>query len=211
MFAFVPGDDGARIQPITRSEIHQLTGRDNLPYVQLAAGVLIGIIVQVYSRSVRRLPRWAIVPVTQAGEVALLVLFWFLFRQDMEWVSAAFYVLGLMLGILTISQFWTLANDIYEPRQAKRLFGFIGGGASLGGRRARPHLFQGRRNRHRQPAARKRVDSRDMPRRHRDRATENVGDFEAMGAKGVGGEQALRLLRRSASAEPVIAVRPSAP
>ncbi len=35
--------------------------------------------------------------------------------------------------MLLISQFWTLANDIYDPRQAKRLFGFIGGGASLGG------------------------------------------------------------------------------
>lgn len=32
-----------------------------------------------------------------------------------------------------ISQFWTLANDVDDPRQAKRLFGFIGGGASLGG------------------------------------------------------------------------------
>ena len=32
-----------------------------------------------------------------------------------------------------ISQFWTLANDVYDPRQAKRIFGFIGGGASLGG------------------------------------------------------------------------------
>ena len=35
--------------------------------------------------------------------------------------------------MLLISQFWTLANDVYDPRQAKRLFGFIGGGASLGG------------------------------------------------------------------------------
>ena len=38
-----------------------------------------------------------------------------------------------MLGILLISQFWTLANDVYDPRQARRIFGFIGGGASLGG------------------------------------------------------------------------------
>ena len=38
-----------------------------------------------------------------------------------------------ILGILLISQFWTLANGIYDPRQAKRLFGFIGGGVMLGG------------------------------------------------------------------------------
>ena len=63
----------------------------------------------------------------------LLVLFWLLFQTGASWVSVAFYVLGLVLGILLISQFWTLANDIYDPRQAKRLFGFIGGGASLGG------------------------------------------------------------------------------
>ena len=45
----------------------------------------------------------------------------------------AFYVGGLMLGVLLISQFWTLANIVYDPRQAKRLFGFIGGGAPFGG------------------------------------------------------------------------------
>jgi ATP/ADP translocase len=48
-------------------------------------------------------------------------------------VSAAFFVFNLILGILLISQFWTLANDVYDPRQARRIFGFIGGGASLGG------------------------------------------------------------------------------
>ena len=48
-------------------------------------------------------------------------------------MSAGFYVLAAIFGILLISQFWTLANDIYDPRQAKRIFGFIGAGSSLGG------------------------------------------------------------------------------
>jgi len=63
----------------------------------------------------------------------LLIAFWLLFRTDSPLVSVGFYLYGLIIGILLISQFWTLANDIYDPRQAKRLFGFIGGGASLGG------------------------------------------------------------------------------
>ena len=45
----------------------------------------------------------------------------------------AFYLWGVLAGSLLISQFWSLANDIYDARQAKRVFGFIGGGASLGG------------------------------------------------------------------------------
>ena len=63
------------------------------------------------------------------------MLFWFLFTTARAALGrrSAFYLLALILGILLISQFWTLANDVYDPRQAKRLFGFIGGGASLGG------------------------------------------------------------------------------
>jgi AAA family ATP:ADP antiporter len=121
------------LKPITRSKFIAALGADNLPYVQLAAGVIIGALMQVYSGAIRRLPRRWVIPVTLAGEVALLVLFWALFRTGGDWVSVAFYVFGLVLGILLISQFWTLANDIYDPRQARRLFGFIGGGASLGG------------------------------------------------------------------------------
>ena len=121
------------IQPITRSKFISSLGADNLPYVQLAAGVIIGVLMQLYGRAIARLPRRFVLPVTIAGEVGLLVLFWFLFKVGPNWISAAFYVLGLILGILLISQFWTLANVIYDARQAKRLFGFIGGGASLGG------------------------------------------------------------------------------
>jgi len=121
------------LKPITRSKFISDLGADNLPWVQLVAGILIGFIMQGYSRAIALVPRrWAI-PVTQAGCVVLILAFWVLFQSGQDWASVGFYVLGLILGILLISQFWTLANDIYDPRQAKRLFGFIGGGASLGG------------------------------------------------------------------------------
>ncbi len=121
------------LKPITRSKFIDGLGADNLPYVQLAAGILIGVIMQGYSKVVGLLPRRWSIPITQAGMAGILVLFWVLFQTNAAWVPVGFYLLGLILGILLISQFWTLANDIFDPRQAKRLFGFIGGGASLGG------------------------------------------------------------------------------
>jgi AAA family ATP:ADP antiporter len=121
------------VKPITRSKFISGLGADNLPYVQLAAGLLIGVLMQGYSVLVARLPRRYVAPLTLAGMSALLVGFWFLFRTAGDWVSVGFYLMGLILGILLISQFWTLANDIYDARQAKRIFGFIGGGSSLGG------------------------------------------------------------------------------
>jgi AAA family ATP:ADP antiporter len=121
------------IKPVTRSKFISDLGADNLPWVQLGAGLLIGVIMHAYARAIGLVPRrWAI-PVTQAGLVLVLIVFWALLSAGYDAASAAFYVLGLILGILLISQFWTLANDIYDARHAKRLFGFIGGGASLGG------------------------------------------------------------------------------
>ena len=121
------------IKPATRSTFISGLGADNLPWVQLGAGILIGFIMQGYSRAIGLVPRrWAI-PVTQVACIGLLIALWIPLSARQEWASVAFYVLGLILGILMISQFWTLANDVYDPRQAKRVFGFIGGGASLGG------------------------------------------------------------------------------
>jgi AAA family ATP:ADP antiporter len=121
------------LKPVTRSQFISDLGADNLPIVQFAFGIAIGFIMQGYVWIVGRLPRKYALPLTQVGLVGLLVAFWFLFQTGADWVSAAFYFFGLILGILLISQFWTLANEVYDPRQAKRIFGFIGGGSSLGG------------------------------------------------------------------------------
>ena len=122
------------IKPVTRSKFISDLGADNLPWVQLGAGLLIGVIMHGHDHA-----RGAgAAPVGDSGDAGRTV--WRCcsgsgrcLPPDMTAASAAFYVLGLILGILLISQFWTLANDVYDARHAKRLFGFIGGGASLGG------------------------------------------------------------------------------
>src|SRR3954454_7943144 len=121
------------IKPLTRSKFISSLGADNLPYVLLAAGFIIGILMAAYAFMMSKLPRRWGLAIAQGGMAAVLLVFWFLFQTNQAWVPVAFYVLGLILGVLLISQFWTLANVVYDPRQAKRLFGFIGGGAPLGG------------------------------------------------------------------------------
>ena len=82
----------------------------------------------------------------------------------------------MILSILLISQFWTLANDVYDPRQAKRIFGFIGGGASLGGATGAgltALLASGGRVAQADPDVRRR-DVRLPRHRHRDRAAGEI-------------------------------------
>ena len=121
------------IQPLTRSKVIQSLGAVNVPWVILGSGLIISVLMLGYTRLVSALPRrWAL-PITQGLMAVAMIGFWLLFNTGAGWVSVVFYVWGALLGILLISQFWTLANGIYDPRQAKRLFGFVGGGVTLGG------------------------------------------------------------------------------
>src|SRR5215204_4823091 len=121
------------LKGVSRWKFISALGAENLQYVLLIAGILIGVIMAGYTWLIARLPRKGALALTQLGMVGVLLGFWFLFQTGGAWVSAAFYLMGLILGILLISQFWTVANLVYDARQAKRLFGFIGGGAPLGG------------------------------------------------------------------------------
>ena len=122
------------VQPVTRSAFITTLGADNIPYVLFATGLLIGFIMQFLQPADRAsaasvghpdCPARADRPPPDVLDVAP--------RKAPGWVSAGFYLFGQVLGTLLVSQFWTVANDVYNPRQARRLYGFIGGGASLGG------------------------------------------------------------------------------
>ena len=121
------------VKPLTKGKFVEQLGAQWMPVILLAAVVFIGVLMQVYSRASARLPGGAVVPATLGGLAGLSIVFRLLVESGAAWVAVALYVFGLVFGILVISQFWTIANDIYDSRQARRLFGFIGGGASLGG------------------------------------------------------------------------------
>ena len=91
------------LKPITRSKFIDHLGSNNLPYVQLAAGVCIGLLIHVYVQAITRLPRRWVIPITQTTLAAILLAFWPLFGSDDTWVSVAFYVFGLMLGLFMIT------------------------------------------------------------------------------------------------------------
>lgn len=120
------------LKPVTRSKFIDQLGSENYPYVLLVAGFLIAWLMHLYAQALRRLPRRRVIPITQGGIIGLLVVFWALLHTGAWWVTVGLNFLSMFLGIFLISQFWTFANDLYDARQAKRLFGFIGGGASLG-------------------------------------------------------------------------------
>src|SRR5918994_7026651 len=73
------------IKPLTRSKFISDLGADNLPYVLLAAGFAIGILMTGYAWMIARLPRRWGLPITQAGMAVVLLAFWFLFATRATW------------------------------------------------------------------------------------------------------------------------------
>jgi ATP/ADP translocase len=121
------------IKPASRSLMLGELGSRLVPYVDLVAAVLMGPVVTLFARLVDRLPKLRLVSGSFWAVIGVLLVFWLLLARPVPWVAAAFYVWTAIFGVLVVTLFWLVANDLYHPQEAKRLFGFIGSGGILGG------------------------------------------------------------------------------
>lgn len=68
------------------------------------------------------------------GALAFSTLFLLAFaveRTGALWLYYVLYVLVEVMGALVLLQFWTLANELFNAREAKRLYGLIGAGGMV--------------------------------------------------------------------------------
>ncbi len=104
-----------------------------LPYADIASGVLVGFVVALYLRVGRRISLGNLLVGSPLFFGATCVLFWSITHYSHPaWLYAVFYVWVGMFGVLAPTQVWTLANYLLTTREAKRIFGMVGGGAILG-------------------------------------------------------------------------------
>jgi AAA family ATP:ADP antiporter len=103
-----------------------------LPLAYFLTAVLMGLIVNFHSRLQVRLARRSLIVGSLGFFIMSLCIFWWLLRFSWPWVPVAFWVWANIFAIVLVTQFWILVNDTFNPREAKRLIGFIGSGAQLG-------------------------------------------------------------------------------
>ncbi|HSB60161.1 MAG TPA: hypothetical protein VLI67_00480, partial [Vicinamibacteria bacterium] len=128
-------------------------GAGALPWVYLAAAAVSTVTGVAYASAQRRLSFRALM----AGTVAFLLssvagLRLGLALSEAAWLTFVLLVWYRVLSILSDLEYWAVASRLYDVRQAKRLFGFIGSGevvARIAGALAVPLLLE-------------RVDVRDL-------------------------------------------------
>ena len=108
-------------------------GAFRLVYVYAAVPVAVTILVPLHARLASGRGRRAVHIGTLVFFSLTFVGFWYAFRfRSSSLLPAYFYVWVNCYGVIAPVQIWTLASSVFDTRQARRLFGFIAGGASLG-------------------------------------------------------------------------------
>ena len=108
-------------------------GATNLPWVYLGVAVLSYPFLRLYSRFADRVTRHRLIAATSIIIAASMFAFWWFFQFDFWAMPIVLYVWISIAYVMIVSQFWLFSNHVLDPRQARRLFGFIGAGGLLGG------------------------------------------------------------------------------
>src|ERR1700736_4793571 len=96
------------------------------------SSLAIVLVSWLYARIADRVPRGLLNAASALGCAAFAAAFWAVLTvTDAVWVYAGLYIFVEAMGSLVVIQFWTMANDVFHAREAKRLFGLIGGGGTL--------------------------------------------------------------------------------
>ncbi len=121
------------LRPV-RDEMGIQGGIDALAWVFSATFVLMLLVVPAFGWAVRRFSRRGLVIASYGFFVVNLLIFFVLMRAGVApaWVARAFFVWLSVFNLFAVSLFWSVVNDVFDPRQALRLFGVIAAGGSLG-------------------------------------------------------------------------------
>ncbi|MDX1643099.1 MAG: Npt1/Npt2 family nucleotide transporter, partial [Thermoanaerobaculia bacterium] len=120
-------------ETVRQSTFIDSLGAARLPWVYLLVAVTSYPFLLLYDRFVGRHRVEHLLVRSCWIVAALLLVFWVLMRFPWSWVAIVYYVFTAITYGLLNSQFWLFANHLFDPRQAKRLFGLVGAGALLGG------------------------------------------------------------------------------
>lgn len=123
------------IKPVSSSLFLSKFGVSQLPNAFILVAIFAAVVSALYSRLLGKMPLNVMIIRTLQIVIACLFIFrGLLFFNRLEGGALyVFYVWVAIFAVISASQFWVLANVIFNAREAKRLFGLMGAGAIAGG------------------------------------------------------------------------------
>ena len=123
------------IRPV-RETLGSLVATDDLKQLFYASFLTMLAAVPAYGVLVNSLSRRWLVRVVYHAFALCLVGFWVFLRSESEvvqsWAAWILFVWISFFGVFATTVFWSVLADLFSSRQAKRLFGFIAAGGTVG-------------------------------------------------------------------------------
>jgi ATP/ADP translocase len=118
------------LKPVSRGLFLTKFDPDNLPSLYILIAAVGGIFAYFYSKLAAKTSLRAAVFVTMASSVASLVAIWKLIH--FPWMVYVLNVWMSLFSIVLVSQGWLVASNIFDAREAKRVYPLLGMGMVLG-------------------------------------------------------------------------------
>ena len=120
------------LKPVSRAIFLNRFEIDKLPWLYVLIAAVGGLLAYFYTKlavnsSLRRAVEFATV-----FSVGVLGLFWWLIALNIGWIVYAFNIWVSLFSIILVSQGWLIAANIFNTREAKRIYGILGVGSVIG-------------------------------------------------------------------------------
>lgn len=120
------------VKPVSRAMFLTKFDIDKLPSLYILIAVFGGLLAYSYSKlatksSLRTAVFWAM-----ALSVASLVIMWWLIRMHLPWMIYVLNIWVSLFSVVSVSQGWLVASNLFDTREAKRLYPLLGMGMVLG-------------------------------------------------------------------------------
>ena len=110
-------------------------GIQNLPYAFLLVAIAAVLVTSLYARLVNKVSLDKVMHRTLIFSVLSLIFFGFFLKLNYaeSTILYLYYIWVSIFALVVTSQFWILANIVFNAREAKRIFGFVAAGGIAGG------------------------------------------------------------------------------
>ena len=100
----------------------------------LFTGTFISMVLlqPVYGALVSRFPRRIFLPAVYLVFIACLLFFFWAFNHEVAGRGAAFFIWIAVFNLFAVSVFWSFMADVFSNENAKKVYGYIGAGGTIG-------------------------------------------------------------------------------
>ena len=118
------------IKSLRNAKLLNRMGIDAVPVAYLVTAIIIGFIVAFHSRIQVKLSRQVLITGSLVFFILTCAFFMLPFPETWSWIAIVYWVWANIYIVVLTTQFWIIVNDVFNPREAKRLIGFFGSGVS---------------------------------------------------------------------------------